>query len=99
MLTPHLLFVTYSAAPARRLSFAYPSLILRSSCIHLISNVKGKIRGEKMFVTKKHFAESHKLRPLAKCLNMIQKNLQFAKRFMQQATFVVDSLFHRNHCF
>jgi len=24
-------FVTYSAAPARRLSFAYPSLILRSS--------------------------------------------------------------------
>ena len=34
-------FVTYSAAPARRLSFAYPSLILRSSfgrreCIFLV---------------------------------------------------------------
>jgi len=27
----NLSFVTYSAAPARRLSFAYPSLILRSS--------------------------------------------------------------------
>ena len=52
-----------------------------------------------MFVQKKHFAESHRLQPLAKCLNMIQKNLQFAERFMQQATFVVDGLFHRNHCF
>lgn len=95
MLTPRLLFVTYSAALARRLSFAYPVSILYP----FISNVRGKIREEKMFVAKKHFAKSHKLRPLAKCLNMIQKNLQFAERFMQQAAFVVDGLFHRNHCF
>ena len=35
-----------------------------------------------MSVQKKHFAKSHKLRPLAKCLNMIQKNLQFAEGLM-----------------
>jgi len=35
MLTPRLLFVTYSAALARRLSFAYPSLILYLSYIPL----------------------------------------------------------------
>ena len=35
-----------------------------------------------MSVQKKHFAKSHKLRSLAKCLNMIQKNLQFAEGFM-----------------
>jgi len=42
MLIPRLLFVTYSVAPARRLSFAYPSLLLYPFYIHLISNVKDK---------------------------------------------------------
>ena len=39
------LFATYSAAPARRLSFAYPSLILRSSFAVSISEVRRKWGG------------------------------------------------------
>ena len=38
-------FATYSAAPARRLSFAYPSLIVRSSFAVSISEVRGKWGG------------------------------------------------------